>query len=1332
MSNSTRILWQRYGFAVLAVLLGLALNLVLKAIFGMTSGVFLILLVPVTCSALYGGLEGGLFATFLSVLAVVLLPASVLSVVGDDKNFQLILFILQSFLTTGIIVKLQKGQQRNQVNFEQLQIREQELKLAREDGQELEGDLKQATQRVSNIIERMTDAFVALDQDWRITCVNKITAEINNQKPEEIIGKTHWEQWPWSAGTIVEQNYRRAMAEQVAVHFEVVYEPLNIWLEIHAYPSPEGLEIYFRDISEAKSFEVNMQKNLNLYRTLSEAIPELVWSVLPNGTMDFANEKWHEYTGMSLKEVNQEGWIKIIHPDDVPRAEELWQRALETGTPQQLEFRFKDKNGNYRWFLGRNVPLKDEQKNVIKWLGTSIEIDEIKRTEAALIESETRLRLALEAADLGLWDYDIVSGRQTWSDRCKEMFGIERQNPELDFDDFINSIHPEDQDRVANTQKQAIANKSYYNTEYRITKPNGSLAWMISFGRAFYDGEGNACRMLGVVMDITERRSAEEWLQNQQKWLENVINSMPVPVLFVEPGTAKVTFANRTADELAGGEFPKEKPAEEYHNIYYCTDGQGNRIPDERMPGVRVARGEQLNGFEMDWHTPLGVRSLIVYGDMLPAMHGHPATGVLIFQDINQLKKIQEALRQNQQWLHTIVENASAGIYVKDIEGRYLLFNRKSEEIAKMSRDKILGKTDFEVFPREFAEGYVENDKKVIESGMPMEAEEVGEFDGKRTVLLSFKCPLYDANGVPYAICGISTNITERKETEKAIQESNNRLNLLFETARDLLSSNRPVALIESLFIKLQSMMDIDVLFNYLADEKGAGISLKSYFGISDAVAKGIEWLPLGEEICGTVAEERRQITVSNIGKLTDKKTDFLRLVGLSAYSCQPLIAGDKLLGTISFGSRTRNSFTPDEVALMQAVCDQIAVAMERANLLDYLHRQTEELTQANRMKDEFLAVVSHELRSPLNAILGWATMLRGRQLNESTKAKALETIERNAKSQKQLIEDLLDVSRIITGKLRLKVLPVQLPPIIEAVLDTVRPAAEAKTIAIESALDWQIGPVLGDADRLQQIIWNLLSNAIKFTPNGGRVDVLLQSFIEPMGSNIIAYAQIEVRDTGIGIEPEFLPYVFDRFRQADSSSTRSYGGLGLGLSIVRQLVEMHGGTVGVESLGKGEGTTFWVKLPLRENPPLKPENITEKSLNFGDEDSSLALQGVRILVVDDEPDTREVVKIFLESCGAVVKEAMSAQQALKILQEWQPDILLSDIGMPLENGYDLLSKVRALPLEKGGGVPAVALTAYASGDDQKRALDAGFQKHLPKPVNPIDLAAVVASLVGR
>ena len=376
-------------------------------------------------------------------------------------------------------------------------------------------------------------------------------------------------------------------------------------------------------------------------------------------------------------------------------------------------------------------------------------------------------------------------------------------------------------------------------------------------------------------------------------------------------------------------------------------------------------------------------------------------------------------------------------------------------------------------------------------------------------------------------------------------------------------------------------------------------------------------------------------------------------------------------------------------------------------------------------MKDEFLATLSHELRTPLNAMLGWAQVLRLGKLDSQSAARALETIERNARAQAQLIADLLDVSRIITGKLRLELQPVELPRIIEATLDSVRPGADAKGVHLDVSLDRLTSPVLGDADRLQQVIWNLLSNAIKFTPQGGKVSVHLR---QTGGS-----AEIRVEDTGAGIRPDFLPYVFDRFRQADGALTRTHGGLGLGLSIVRHLVELHGGSVAVASEGEGKGALFTVRLPVRQT-------VTEDAASLDDTmelqarvwDVQGLLAGVRVLVVEDEEDTRELLVTALEQCGARVTAVSSAAEALANLDRSPPDVLVSDLGMPDEDGFSLIRKVRAREAGQGGGVPAAALTAYARTEDRVRALTSGFQKHLPKPIDPSDLIAAVAALAGR
>lgn len=396
----------------------------------------------------------------------------------------------------------------------------------------------------------------------------------------------------------------------------------------------------------------------------------------------------------------------------------------------------------------------------------------------------------------------------------------------------------------------------------------------------------------------------------------------------------------------------------------------------------------------------------------------------------------------------------------------------------------------------------------------------------------------------------------------------------------------------------------------------------------------------------------------------------------------------------------------------------------------------------ANRIKDEFLAVLSHELRSPLNPILGWSKLLQNGNLNAATTTRALETIERNAKLQTQLIDDLLDVSRILRGKLRLNVCPVNLEETIEAALETVQLAAQTKSIQIQKVFEPSVGLVLGDSGRLQQVIWNLLTNAVKFTPHGGKVEVRLfrvgngeedkgdkadkednQKTEELHSLLSTPYSLLQISDTGKGINPEFLPHVFDYFRQENSATTRAFGGLGLGLAIVHHLVELHGGRVCAESLGENQGATFTVMLPLMP---------VDTQINLDDEQSncSVDLKNLRILVVDDQADMREFLGFLLEEYGAQVTIAKSADEALSTLAQFSPNLLISDIGMPEMDGLMLMQKIRAMSPEQGGDIPAIALSAYAGETDHQQALAAGFQMHLAKPIEPTTLVTEVINLL--
>jgi PAS domain S-box-containing protein len=412
-------------------------------------------------------------------------------------------------------------------------------------------------------------------------------------------------------------------------------------------------------------------------------------------------------------------------------------------------------------------------------------------------------------------------------------------------------------------------------------------------------------------------------------------------------------------------------------------------------------------------------------------------------------------------------------------------------------------------------------------------------------------------------------------------------------------------------------------------------------------------------------------------------------------------------------------------VYIVSDVTDAKERERERAELLERERAAREEAERANRAKDEFLATISHELRTPLNSMLGWVMLLREGRLSEDEASRALETLERNTRFQAQLISDILDVSRIITGKLRLDVHPIDLSRIIEAAIDSIRPAVDAKEIRLTTVIDPRAGTVSGDAERLQQIVWNLLSNAIKFTPKRGRVQIELR--------RIDSHFEMRVADTGVGMDVDFIPFAFDRFRQADSSTSRAHGGLGLGLAIVRHLAELHGGAVRAESQGHEKGSIFTVVLPISPVDDGEPEIEGPPPVEPPARSHGLTpLDGVRIVVAEDDADTRTLMGAVLTRAGAEIRLCSSAREALTAVAEWGPDLLVSDIGMPGEDGIKLIRDVRALPPEQGGWVPAIALTAYARPEDRLRVIEAGFQTYLSKPADPAEVTAIAARLLGR
>lgn len=691
----------------------------------------------------------------------------------------------------------------------------------------------------------------------------------------------------------------------------------------------------------------------------------------------------------------------------------------------------------------------------------------------------------------------------------------------------------------------------------------------------------------------------------------------------------------------------------------------------------------------------------------------------ILAEAINRQRK-EEALQQSEERFRTLVEGArDYAIFMLDPQGQVASWNAGAERILGYKEAEIIGKPSACFFtPEDVQRREPEKEfHKALTDGRAEDDRWQVRKDGSQFWATGIVTPL--GNGQLTGFAKVMRDATERRQAEEQLRLQNRAMT---ETLNGIVITdpNQP---------------DNPIIYCNPAFERMSGYSSEEVLGHNCRFLQG-------PDTDQAVRAEIREAVAAG-------------------QSCRVVIKNYRKDGTLFWNELVISPVRDDSgqlthfIGVKTDISDRKQVEVEREQLLKAERSARAKAETVNRIKDEFLATLSHELRTPLNAVLGWVQLLRTRQLSPEVVARALETIERNAKSQAQLIEDLLDISRIIRGKFKLALHPCDLTAVVASALEAVRPTAEAKTIALglwtgelglepdqtETIASKQLDEnlqsvasppkeyakvfVLGDPDRLQQVVWNLLSNAIKFTPQGGRIAVRLQQ--------TVSYVHLRVSDTGKGISAEFLPYVFERFRQADSTSTRAYGGLGLGLAIVRYLVELHGGTVQAESAGENKGATFTVTLPLVAGQQAATGQVQEPAISEEPVlNGSASLHNLRVLVVDDEADAREILNTVFEQQGAKVTTVASASQAIAALDQSQSDILICDIGMPEEDGYALIQKVRARPGQQGGKTPAIALTAYATKEDYDRALTAGFQIHMPKPVNPDQLVAAVTHLIDK
>jgi PAS domain S-box-containing protein len=673
--------------------------------------------------------------------------------------------------------------------------------------------------------------------------------------------------------------------------------------------------------------------------------------------------------------------------------------------------------------------------------------------------------------------------------------------------------------------------------------------------------------------------------------------------------------------------------------------------------------------------------------------HWRPNQVALLQQVVTRLWPLIEHtravqnLRQNEAEFRQLANLMPQIVWVAGADGQLEFINDRWSEYTgltlEQSRDQTLMQTV--IHPDDF-----KHLQSTFEQAKAAKLSYQAEFrllqpDGRQLYFLARSVPLLNAQGQIYKWYGTSTDITGLKRLEDELRQKNAILDIVNESAP------------APIFVKDRQSR---IIYANPATLEVLGKTAEEVIGRCDG-----DLYPNPDDAARVMANDRR-IMESGELEVVEESPD-----------------GIRTFLSMKVPYRDETGVVVGLIGIANDITERVQLERDRERVLQHEQTARAAAENANRIKDEFLAVLSHELRSPLNPILGWSQLLKTGSLSPTKTAQAIETIERNAQLQSQMIEDLLDISRILRGKLTLDSAPVRLPLVVMAALDTVRLAAEAKSIHIATVFDPNVGEVHGDAGRLQQVVWNLLSNAVKFTPTGGRVEVTLRQ--------VDHQAQLQVSDTGKGINPEFLPAVFEHFRQEDGATTRKFGGLGLGLAIARQIVELHGGTIMVESPGEDLGATFTINLPLSKESHDWGEGGPESGAGTPLSSPSL-LSNLSVLVVDDEPDSLTFTTFIVERAGASVTAVSSAAEALQALQSQSYAILLSDVGMPDVDGYQLMQQVRALPAERGGRIPAIALTAYAGEMDQRRALQAGFHRHIAKPLEASELIQAIVSLADR
>lgn len=1154
----------------------------------------------------------------------------------------------------------------------------------------MEQQIHESEERYRNVALTAGEAIVTVDEDDTIQFANPAIARVFGHEAQALLGRKISELMPTYDQHIHKVNATNGTTKRG-------YDWQGIELRgLHRDGREVALEVSFneftregqrlrtgiiRDITERKQAEEKLR--LNMRALEASAFPILIADAQSSDMpLMYVNPAFERTTGYSAAEVLGKN-CRFLQGEERDQAglTEL-RAALNEGRDCSVTLRNYRKDGTLFWNELTVSPVRDAQGTVTHFVGFENDITAKKNAEQAVLEATAVQRAILDFASYAIIATTPEGVITTFNPAAEKLLGY--RAAELIGQQSLVILHDpselaERAQSLATELEQPFApGIDVLVAKARLNQPNESeWAYLRKDGTrlpvnlsvsALRDSHGELTGFLAIANDITERKRAQD------------------------------RFTRQTALRLALSEALADATASPQQLLKQALE-----IVIEKMQ-VELARcwlrEDQGGQFELQ---------------------ASAGTTLLSATPIDSLDYEASALGRIEQIAHArkpLLSNSAVGLFEHG-DSDSVLIELETRPVAQGEQEyaDAAGLTSFAGYPLLAGERLL--GVLAIYARQPLDADVLSALGAASDTLVL----ALERQRAQEERARLQARETARSNQHAALRvEVSSALNQLDTTLPEMLQrcTQAVVSHLDAAFARV-----------WLVNDTGEILELQASAGLYAHTDGAHQRVPVGKFKIGLIAEEKLPHLTNDVlhdPRVGDK--EWATREGLTAFAGYPLLSQGRLLGVLAMFAK--HELEPDTLNALAAVADQIVLGVERrkaeearAALLANEQAARREAEEASRLKDDFLAMISHELRAPLTAILGWAQMLRAGTLDRTAAERALATIERNAKSQAHLVGDLLDASRIATGKLRLEKKPCELRELIDAAIDAVRPSVEAKSLRLQIVMEPWVGPFEGDPERMKQIVWNLLSNAVKFTPPAGLIEIRLEKMEDR--------ALLIVSDTGQGIEPEFLPFVFDRFRQSDSSTKRQHGGLGLGLAIVKSLVEMHGGAIYAYSAGKDQGTDFMVTLPLSTpNAETTAQELWAPSDDTRELRGAGSLKGIRALVVDDERDTREILSVMLGRFGAEVRTGGSAAEGLRLVKSWRPDLLVSDIGMPGEDGYVLISKLRALAAEEGGQTPAIALTAFASSQDRQKALERGFQVHLAKPVEPVELARMVARTLGR